>query len=73
MLNLIEPALKRHKIVFQRIDGGTSLDARREALRQFNTHAGFTVMLASIGSCGEGYDEPADGIARCDHDRISTN
>ncbi|KAK3378717.1 SNF2 family N-terminal domain-containing protein [Lasiosphaeria ovina] len=56
MLDLIEPALQRHRISFQRIDGRTGLDARREALRRFNSHDGFTVMLASIGSCSEGVD-----------------
>jgi SNF2 family DNA or RNA helicase len=58
MLDLIAPALQRHKISFQRIDGRTSLVARREALQRFNAHNGFAVMLASIGSCGEGYDDP---------------
>ncbi len=58
MLDLIELALKRNKVNFQRIDGQTSLDERREALRNFNAHGGFAVMLASIGSCGEGYDDP---------------
>ncbi|KAK1830452.1 SNF2 family N-terminal domain-containing protein [Podospora conica] len=56
MLTLIEPVLKQHHIPFQRIDGQKSLDARREALREFNSKSEFTVLLASIGSCGEGID-----------------
>ncbi|GAB1319449.1 hypothetical protein MFIFM68171_09659 [Madurella fahalii] len=56
MLDIIELILKRHDFAVQRIDGRTSLDMRRKALQQFNSHDGFTVMLASIGSCGEGVD-----------------
>jgi SNF2 family DNA or RNA helicase len=56
MLDLIQPALRKHHIPFHRIDGQTSLEARRETLRRFNSDHEFTVMLASIGSCGEGYD-----------------
>ena len=55
MLDLIEAQLDRHGYMFQRIDGQTTLEARSEALRQFNAIDECTVMLASIGSCGEGY------------------
>ena len=54
MLDLVEPALRKHGFTFQRIDGQASLEARQEALRQFNEDPECTVMLASIGSCGEG-------------------
>ncbi|KAK0715223.1 SNF2 family N-terminal domain-containing protein [Lasiosphaeris hirsuta] len=56
MLDLVGSTLRRRRLGLQRIDGGTSIDARREALRHFNAHDGFAVMLASIGSCGEGVD-----------------
>ena len=54
MLDLLEPALRGHGYSFQRIDGQTSLQARREAFCQFNEDSRCTVMLASIASCGEG-------------------
>lgn len=54
MLDLIELELRRHNFTTQRIDGQTSLEARGEALRQFNASDQYVVMLASISSCGEG-------------------
>jgi hypothetical protein len=54
MLDLIELELQRKGFDFERIDGQTSLEARGEALRKFNEVPHCTVMLASIGSCGEG-------------------
>lgn len=42
-------------IVFQRIDGKATLESRSHALQQFNEIHECTVMLASIGSCAEGY------------------
>ncbi|KAI1079678.1 SNF2 family N-terminal domain-containing protein [Whalleya microplaca] len=56
MLDLIESTLRRSNFTIQRIDGQTSLEGRGEALRQFNKFEGCVVMLASIGSCGEGVD-----------------
>lgn len=56
MLDLLEPSLRKQGFVFRRIDGQTSLQARCEALSQFNEDPECTVMLASIGSCGEGYE-----------------
>lgn len=56
MLDLIEPALSLHGFGFQRIDGQTSLEDRCGALHQFNEAPECTIMLASISSCGEGYE-----------------
>lgn len=55
MLDLIEQALDREGICFQRIDGQTSLEGRRKAVLEFNGLPDCTVMLASIGSAAEGY------------------
>jgi hypothetical protein len=57
MLDLIEIALRKDSFVFQRIDGQTSLERRIRALDAFKTEHTCTVMLASIGSIGEGYDQ----------------
>jgi len=57
MLDLIEAALQANSFVYQRIDGQTALSRRIEALDTFNTDPNCTVMLASIGSIGEGYVE----------------
>lgn len=54
MLDLIELSLRKQGFVFRRIDGQTSLQARGEALSQFKEDPTCTIMLASIGSCGEG-------------------
>ncbi|KAI4153121.1 MAG: hypothetical protein LQ340_002495 [Diploschistes diacapsis] len=56
MLDLIELSLRKQGFVFRRIDGQTSLQARGEALSQFKEDPTCTIMLASIGSCGEGVD-----------------
>jgi SNF2 family DNA or RNA helicase len=55
MLDVLEPQLQKQGFKFQRIDGQMSIRSRSEALRQFNEIPDCTVMLASIGSCGEGY------------------
>jgi SNF2 family DNA or RNA helicase len=54
MLDLIQQALQSHGFSFQRIDGKTDLEKRSEAIRQFNEDPTCTIMLASIGSAGEG-------------------
>jgi SNF2 family DNA or RNA helicase len=54
MLDLIEPALKSGGFCFQRIDGKTSLEGRSAAINEFSQNPKCTVMLASIGSAGEG-------------------
>jgi SNF2 family DNA or RNA helicase len=56
MLDLIALTLNSHRFRFQRIDGQTSLENRCDALRQFNEVPQCTIMLASIGSCSEGYE-----------------
>lgn len=54
MLDLLEIALKTSGFVFVRIDGKTSLENRIVALRRMKKDTACTVMLASIGSVGEG-------------------
>ncbi|KAF2239007.1 hypothetical protein EV356DRAFT_226832 [Viridothelium virens] len=56
MLNLIQQALESEGFCTQRIDGSSSLEQRSEALRRFREDPKCTVMLASIGSAGEGID-----------------
>ena len=57
MLDLIQQALVPHGFSFQRIDGKTSLEARTKAICQFNEDLNCTILLASIGSAGEGWVE----------------
>lgn len=57
MLDLIELALQANGFVYRRIDGQTALSRRISALETFNTDPNCTVMLATIGSMGEGYVE----------------
>lgn len=54
MLDLISRALTQHGFQFQRIDGQCTLKQRNSALQRFNEDTTCTVMLASIGSAGEG-------------------
>jgi len=54
MLDLIQEALESHGFNVCRIDGSTSLEDRGMAIYRFNQDSGYTVMLASIGSAGEG-------------------
>ena len=54
MLDLVEKALAAERIVFQRIDGGKSLQQRRQAIQSFRDNSSCTVLLASIGSAGVG-------------------
>lgn len=55
MLDLIQRQLELQKFGFQRIDGRSSLQQRSRAITQFTKDPNCTVMLASIGSAGEGY------------------
>lgn len=55
MVDLIEQAIREDNIGCRRIDGQTSLEARIRAVSDFNASSDCTVMLASIGSAGEGY------------------
>lgn len=59
MLDLIQQALESHGFNFCRIDGSTSLEERRNAIFLFNSDRKCTIMLASIGSAGEGWVESA--------------
>lgn len=54
MLDLIATALTQHGFRFQRIDGKSSLQQRNVAIQQFNEDPACTIMIASIGSAGEG-------------------
>lgn len=55
MLDLVQNDLEASGFSVRRIDGKASLDLRRQAVEQFRTDPKCTVMLASIGSAGEGY------------------
>lgn len=54
MLDLVQNHLELNGFIFQRIDGQSSLQKRRSAMCQFSEDPKCTVMLASIGSAGEG-------------------
>lgn len=54
MLDLVAQALRKHSYKYARIDGHSSLADRRSAIQHFNGDNNGTVMLASIGSAGEG-------------------
>jgi hypothetical protein len=55
MLDLIGAALRERGLIFQRIDGQSSLSQRKEALEKFGGDPLSNIMLASIGAAGEGY------------------
>lgn len=57
MLDIVQHALQDKGFSCARIDGKRSLEERSAALRRFNYDPSCTVMLATIGSCGEGYDK----------------
>jgi SNF2 family DNA or RNA helicase len=54
MLDLIQQALSTYSFGYCRIDGSTSLEGRSLALNRFNEDPDCSVMLATIGSAGEG-------------------
>ena len=54
MLDLVQKDFQSVGLGVQRIDGRASLQQRRAAIEQFSSDPGCTVMLASIGSAGEG-------------------
>ncbi|KAI1270779.1 hypothetical protein F5Y07DRAFT_385129 [Xylaria sp. FL0933] len=56
MLDKVEQALVAHGFDYRRIDGQSSLRSRAEAIRDFSEDRNCAVMLASIGSAGEGVD-----------------
>lgn len=54
MLDLAQHVLSTANFKFQRIDGRKTLQARQKAIHEFNEDPECTVLLASIGSAGEG-------------------
>jgi SNF2 family DNA or RNA helicase len=54
MLDLIQEALLHYHFRICRIDGSTTLEGRSNVLRKFSEDADCAVMLATIGSAGEG-------------------
>ncbi|KAI0434478.1 hypothetical protein F5Y09DRAFT_356747 [Xylaria sp. FL1042] len=56
MLDKVEQALLANCFTYRRIDGQSSLRSRAEAIKVFSDSSNCTVMLASIGSAGEGVD-----------------
>lgn len=57
MLDLVEEPLVRNGFHFSRMDGQKTLSERKLALQVFQDEAQCTVMLATIGSAGEGLVE----------------
>lgn len=55
MLDLIESPLRKAGFSLRRIDGQGSLRHRAEVLSAFSEDASCTVLLASLGSAGEGW------------------
>ncbi|EHK42066.1 hypothetical protein TRIATDRAFT_172559, partial [Trichoderma atroviride IMI 206040] len=56
MIGLTQQCLEANGFVCARIDGQLSLERRMMAMKQFNSDPRCTVMLATIGSAGEGVD-----------------
>ncbi|KAF4628635.1 hypothetical protein G7Y89_g9521 [Cudoniella acicularis] len=56
MLDLVQIAFETGGLSFTRIDGQTTLPKRIQALETFNNDPDCQIMLASIGSIGEGVD-----------------
>ncbi|UPL01101.1 hypothetical protein LCI18_012035 [Fusarium solani-melongenae] len=56
MLDLVQIALRQSGYSYERIDGQSSLRQRREAIAEFENNPACTVLLATIGSAGEGID-----------------
>ncbi|KAK3983814.1 SNF2 family N-terminal domain-containing protein [Cladorrhinum sp. PSN332] len=54
MLDLLEMALQQRGFIYTRIDGQKSLQQRKSSLHSFNHDDQCTVMIATIGSIGEG-------------------
>ena len=55
MLDLVQQALELEGYRITRIDGQKSLRDRGNSISEFNHDSTCTIMLASIGSAGEGY------------------
>ncbi len=58
MLNLVQHALEEEGFSVARIDGQKSLLERAHAISRFSKDPRCTVMLATIGSAGEGSGTP---------------
>ncbi|KAF8536235.1 SNF2 family N-terminal domain-containing protein [Trichophaea hybrida] len=56
MLNLISLELDRQGIGYTRLDGSMTLERRVQSIKSFREDGNKTVMLATIGSSGVGYD-----------------
>ncbi|KAI8718206.1 hypothetical protein NCS52_00598800 [Fusarium sp. LHS14.1] len=56
MLDLVQIALRQSGYSYERIDGQKSLRQRHGAISKFNNNPACTVLLATIGSAGEGID-----------------
>ncbi|KAE9378727.1 hypothetical protein N431DRAFT_363389 [Stipitochalara longipes BDJ] len=56
MLDLVQIAFEAEGLSFARVDGQTTLPKRMRALETFNNDPDCRIMLASIGSIGEGVD-----------------
>jgi len=54
MLDLVQIAFETGGLSFTRIDGQTTLPKRMQALETFNNDPDCQIILASIGSIGEG-------------------
>jgi len=65
MLDLIQQALATYSFNTCRIDGSTSLEERSRALNRFREDPDCSVMLATIGSAGEGYIDVHPQLAEC--------
>lgn len=55
MMDHVQRDLEYEGFNLERIDGQASLDQRWRAIRRFKEDSNCTIMLASIGSAGEGY------------------
>ncbi|RMJ16006.1 hypothetical protein CDV36_004313 [Fusarium kuroshium] len=56
MLDLVQIALRQKSYSYERIDGKSSLEQRHQTISKFNNDPTCTVLLATIGSAGEGID-----------------
>ncbi|KAF7556254.1 hypothetical protein G7Z17_g1537 [Cylindrodendrum hubeiense] len=56
MIDHVQKDLEYEGFNLERIDGQASLDQRRRAIHRFKNDSNCTILLASIGSAGEGID-----------------
>lgn len=55
MLDLVQNALHQASFMYERVDGQQSVLRRKESLSRFADDPRCTVMLATLGSGGEGW------------------